>query len=426
MVNKYSNLSDTFCIYPFFNLNSNTDGSVKLCCNIRENDHIKKDNGSDYNLGHDSIDSIWNSDYMQTVRQNMLTGKPVKECKDCYRHEELSGSSSRTTSNSVYENNETIADNIDQFLTNGRVPVKQLASLELRLGNTCNLACNSCWGYSSSRVNQEKLAILDNLPAKHQYQTIWSVERQIPAAINHWFKTDVYKNNIQTVAASLERVYITGGEPTMIKENRTLLRNLIDTKNTNCLVSFTTNGTTADSELIDLLTQFPNNEIQISIDGIEDQAHYIRYPLDWKEFSSNVQTIAKLDNVNLVFYTVVNAYNLRSIDRIWHYLDSLSETRPIRWYPIFLDNPTMMRTTIWPRIMRKNIVELLKQSHAKLKFLPTYVDTSVFEKLFEYYDSEEYQESGLEKFIELNSILDQQRKTDWRQTFPELDSLIKC
>lgn len=426
MTNRYSSLSDTFCVYPFFNLNSNTDGSVKLCCNIRENSHIKRPDQSDYNLGHDSVESIWNSSHMQKVRQKMLTGQQVSECKDCYRHEELSGSSSRTTSNDQYADNNIIANNIDQFLTQGSIPAEKLASLELRLGNTCNLACNSCWGYSSSRVNQEKLTILNYLPKTHQYHRLWAIERSIPADINQWFRTDQYRNNIRSVATNLERIYLTGGEPTMIKENRTLLKNLIEFDNTNCFVSFTTNGTTADSELIDLLKNFPNNEIQISIDGVEEQAHYIRYPLDWQEFNSNVKTISQLDNINLVFYTVVNAYNFVSIDRIWSYLDNLAGLRPIRWYPIFLDNPDSMKTTIWPLELRKARALELKQRLTDLKFLTNFVDRSVFDKVFEYYSSVEFDPHGLGKFLEFNAIVDKERQTNWQKTFPELSSLIKC
>ena len=95
-------MSKTFCVFPFFNLNSNTDGSVKLCCNIRTNTHVKDHKGIEYNLGKDSIDSIWYSGYMNDVRRNMIDGVEIAECKDCYRQEELTGQSSRTSSNKFW------------------------------------------------------------------------------------------------------------------------------------------------------------------------------------------------------------------------------------------------------------------------------------------------------------------------------------
>ena len=416
--------SKTFCIYPFYNLNSNTDGSVKLCCNIRDNSHLKKIDNTDYNLGKDNIEEIWNGEHITDIRHKMLMGEKVYECKDCYRHEELSGSSSRTESNKQYLNNQNIIRAVNNFLINGSVSISNLNSLELRLGNTCNLACNSCWGYSSSKVNEERIKILKKEKENIKYQTMWSSEFSIPENINKWFKNDIYKKNIETVSTNLDRVYLTGGEPTLIKENRTLLRNLIDSGNTNCFVSFTTNGTTVDSELLDLMKHFPRSEIQISLDSIENQANYIRYPINWVEFTENVNKLSAISNIKIVFYTVVSAYNLFSIIDILNYVDSLSEHRPVGWYPIFLDNPDFLRTHIWSINTRKNAIEKIKFCVENLKSLKYYVGNDTFTKIYDYYHSEENQHHKLKEFVEYNFLLDTHRGTDFNQTFPELSCLI--
>ena len=416
--------SKTFCIYPFYNINSNTDGSVKLCCNIRDNSHVKKNDGTEYNLGKDSIDEIWNSDYLKNTRSKMLAGDKVNDCKDCYRHEELSGSSSRTQSNKQYLHNPKILKAVNDFIITHKVSITHLNSVELRLGNVCNLACNSCWGYSSSRVNDERMKILKQEDVTSKYRVLWSSELSIPDDINKWYKNSVYKANIETIAMNLERVYITGGEPTLIKENRTLLQNLIDSGNTNCFISFTTNGTTSDGELLDLLRHFTTSEIQISLDGIENQANYIRYPINWIEFNENVDKLSSMSNVKIVFYTVVSAYNLFSIIDILNYVDSLAAQRPISWYPIFLDNPSFLRTHIWPLNVRKNAIEKIKHCVENLKNLKYYVGTDTFQKIYDYYSNEEYQYNGINEFIEFNVLLDKHRSTNFYQTFPELTCLI--
>ena len=416
--------SKTFCIYPFYNINSNTDGSVKLCCNIRDNSHVKKNDGTEYNLGKDSIDEIWNSDYLKNTRSKMLAGEKVNDCKDCYRHEELSGSSSRTQSNKQYFHNPKILKAVNDFIITHKVSITHLNSVELRLGNVCNLACNSCWGYSSSRVNDERMKILKQEDVTSKYRVLWSSELSIPDDINKWYKNSVYKANIETIAMNLERVYITGGEPTLIKENRTLLQNLIDSGNTNCFISFTTNGTTSDGELLDLLRHFTTSEIQISLDGIENQANYIRYPINWIEFNENVDKLSSMSNVKIVFYTVVSAYNLFSIIDILNYVDSLAAQRPISWYPIFLDNPSFLRTHIWPLNVRKNAIEKIKHCVENLKNLKYYVGTDTFQKIYDYYSNGEYQCNGINEFIEFNLLLDKHRSTNFYQTFPELTCLI--
>ena len=415
-----STKSPTFCVFPFFNLNSNTDGSVKLCCNIRENTHIKKTDLTEYNLGHDNIEDIWASDYLNKIRRDMLLGNEVPDCKDCYKHERLSGSSSRTESNAFWLKKKNIVQKIDSYRFDDYL--EPVSSLELRLGNTCNLSCNSCWGYSSSKSNEERLQILKKEDTPVTFKKQWQSEFTIPKNINHWFKTDVYKDNIQKTSKHLNRVYITGGEPTLIKENRRLLQDLLDQGNKDCFVSFTTNGTQADSELLELLKQFPNNEIQISLDGVGLQAHYVRYPTDWQQLTQNISAIAAIPNVKIVFYTVISAYNLKSLSNILTYVDSIAAVRPVGWYPIMLDNPSYMSTHIWPRDVRgdaKIAIDYLPLSNLK-----KYVSQNVFQKVYDYYLADETYTDRIKQFKEYNEMNDRHRGTDFNSTFPELACLI--
>jgi MoaA/NifB/PqqE/SkfB family radical SAM enzyme len=225
---------------------------------------------------------------------------------------------------------------------------------------------------------------------------------------------------MQQVSTNIKRIYLTGGEPTLIKENRTLLKNLIDSKNTNCFVSFTTNGTMAEGELLDLMSHFPYNEIQISIDGIGNEGNYIRHPLNWENFDSNFNLIAALPNIKIVVYSVISAYNIFSLPDIWEYLDAKAEYRPIGWYPIFLDNPNYMRTTIWDHSIRADAITKMQDAVKKLKYLNQYVGNEVFEKVYEYYRSEEYQPGKIKEFLEFNKLLDKHRGTDFSSTFLEI------
>jgi sulfatase maturation enzyme AslB (radical SAM superfamily) len=95
---------------------------------------------------------------MNDVRRDMIDGVEIKECQDCYRQEELTGQSSRTSSNKFWLKKEHVQENINHFRDHKKL--NPVSSLELRLGNTCNLSCNSCWGYSSSKVNEERIQIM--------------------------------------------------------------------------------------------------------------------------------------------------------------------------------------------------------------------------------------------------------------------------
>jgi len=350
----------------------------------------------------------------------MLLGNEVSDCKDCYKHERLTGSSSRTESNTFWLKKKHIVQKIDSYRFDDYL--EPVSSLELRLGNTCNLSCNSCWGYSSSKSNEERLQILKKEDTPVTFKKQWQSEFSIPKNINHWFKTDVYKDNIQKTSKHLNRVYITGGEPTLIKENRRLLQDLLDQGNKDCFVSFTTNGTQADSELLELLKQFPNNEVQISLDGVGLQAHYVRYPTDWHQLTQNISAIAAIPNVKIVFYTVISAYNLKSLSNILTYVDSIAAVRPVGWYPIMLDNPSYMSTHIWPRDVRgdaKIAIDYLPLSNLK-----KYVSQNVFQKVYDYYLADETYTDRIKQFKEYNEMNDRHRGTDFNSTFPELVCLI--
>ena len=355
---------------------------------------------------------------MNNVRSRMLDGKELVECKDCYRHEATSGSSSRTSSNDFWLKKHHVQQNIANFIKDS--PLEPVSSLELRLGNTCNLTCNSCWGYSSSKVNEERVQLLKKKDLEQTFRNNWSIEEHIPKNINHWYKTEQYHKNIDAVSKTVNRIYITGGEPTLIKENRTLLRKLLDGGNKDCFVSFTTNGTQADGELIDLLREFPNNEIQISIDAVGDQAHYVRYPLDWTEFDANVKKLCAIPNVNIVFYTVVSAYNLYAISDILDYVDGLAEHRRVSWYPIFLDHPNYMHTHIWPLYHRQLARDHLIKTTNNLKYLLKHISIDAIKKVEEYYlNPAEYLDQQ-ENFRRFNARLDSVRGTNFTEIFKEL------
>jgi hypothetical protein len=254
------------------------------------------------------------------------------------------------------------------------------------------------------------------------FRNNWQNELHIPQDINRWFKTDVYQDNIKQATKKLDRVYITGGEPTLIKENRKLLQNLLDQDNQNCFVSFTTNGTQADSELLNLLRQFPNNEVQISIDGVGEQAHYVRYPTDWQQFTDNVTAIASIENVKIVFYTVISAYNMVSLKDILTYVDSVAAVRPVGWYPIFLDNPFYMSTHIWPKSAR--LASKVDLSCLELLNLKKYVSDDVFQKIYNYYLTDIEYLDRIPVFKDFNRVHDEHRGTNFEKTFSELLCLI--
>jgi hypothetical protein len=70
-------MSETYCVYPFINVHTNTDGRCKLCCHVYSEDYIQVD-GKDAVLGKTDWNNIWNSQYMLDVRANSGQTKTIK------------------------------------------------------------------------------------------------------------------------------------------------------------------------------------------------------------------------------------------------------------------------------------------------------------------------------------------------------------
>jgi MoaA/NifB/PqqE/SkfB family radical SAM enzyme len=381
--------TENFCILPFINLNTNTNGQLKLCCNIHTERHITWGESDDYkqfNFGIDSIDDIWNGAYLTDVRYRMMKDDGVEDCVGCKSSEKNTGFSPRTGQNQKWmikmanDGNflNDIYHNIKNFRSRGHLGNKPY-SYELRLGNQCNLKCNSCWSVSSSQVYDERKAQL----AKNEVPVFLrkSYEYEINQVETHdgkWFETAEFFDNFDRSAATLKRFYTTGGEPTLIKSNYKILEKLVEAENFGCKVEFTTNMTTYNPEFYNRLEKFDQVEAQVSIDGIGEYAEHIRYPTDWatvdKNFSKLLGVAKTKNHWNIVVYTVYQALNYDHIDKIWEYLAAKSREYDVAidWWPIPLDFPKHLSLAVVPQEARTAAdvrLDFYKYSNENKKFV---------------------------------------------------------
>ena len=177
------------------NLNSNTEGSVKLCCSINENLHVHDENEKELNFGTNSIEEIWNSEYMQTVRQQMLNGERPSACDVCWRLEDIGVQSSRQSAWQEFKHANYDLTEIKKI--NPPLP----SSLELRLGNFCNLRCNSCWSLSSDRIRDERYKIVKQKSSDDWLSEEWSKEVNLADQQNwRWWENPEFLSTIKKLA----------------------------------------------------------------------------------------------------------------------------------------------------------------------------------------------------------------------------------
>ena len=60
-MDKTKGESKNFCVMPWTNLATETNGKCKICCVVMTNKYIKKSDESDFHIQSDPIEDIWNS-----------------------------------------------------------------------------------------------------------------------------------------------------------------------------------------------------------------------------------------------------------------------------------------------------------------------------------------------------------------------------
>ena len=158
-----------------------------------------------------------------------------------------------------------IAPNIDLELLDDKKNFS-LKHVDLRWTNSCNQACVYCDENYSSKWAQEL-----NKPVKSNKQARQEV------------KDFVFENIEQ-----LENVYLAGGEPMLMKENKEFL-DLLERKNPDCTVRVNTNLSTTKTGIFESLCSFKNVHWTISVESIESEYEYIRHHGVWKDFESNLE-----------------------------------------------------------------------------------------------------------------------------------------
>ena len=440
------------------NLNNNTDGSMKICCAQNENLHLKKDDGSTFNVATDDIDEVWNSKHMRDIRKKLLNGEQIQECNVCWNVENLektyggheAPTSTRLDSiksymeeDGIYSHMKEVIENNIKMMDDDGFIKDTLNSLELRLGNHCNLKCTMCWGYSSSRINAERLDIVKKYGSK---MPVWLYDMWYPAEYNiskinmMWHENPQFLDNFKKVAPTLKRLYVTGGEPSIIKANDDMINHLIEIGNKECHVSFITNLTTWNINLYEKLSFFDKSEVQVSIDGYKESQEYIRYGSAWEDIETNFKRLIELpDKVRIQIYNVFQIYNMFETYKLMKWLDSLSLKRHVSFWPILIDQPLHLRSNIIPWSLRDKAMELYREFYDYSTYDNKYLDLhgaanriiSYLESDWEAHGSYGKYCQGVEQtevnqrymFYQYTNFMDRCRDTDFFKTFIQFEEL---
>ncbi len=388
-------MSENFCVMPFVH-SFVTPNTISPCCAYTK--QIKFNSKQQY----------WKSEQLKNIRQNMLENKRDSGCDICWKKEDRGFSSLRQHSNEIYA--KEISD-----VKKGIMPEHPLY-LDLRLGNLCNLKCRMCISEWSSQIAGE---ILDN-PNEDWIDT--------PTQKVYGLDDDSWET-IEIWIPYVKRVFMTGGEPTIIKRNLDYIDKIIETGHAEEVeLIFTTNATNINQKFIEASKKFKSVSFNVSIDAVGELANYIRNPSDWKTIEHNMNLL--YDNgMGVSFNTTIQWLNMTRLNEIFDFLKNTKISFGGIWFQLVTD-PFYLDPIYAPAFMKQKCVNdiehfllddyLSDPKHSDIltgQLKTTLIETKNF--LINNMNNTKH----TKEFLKRMAILDKIRKQDLFQVLPELKQI---
>ena len=409
--------NNSFCILPFIHLATRPDGKVKTCCNASMYDIG--------NLNEDDMETLWNSGDMKNLRLRMLKGERSSNCHKCYNEETVGHRSKRIMENQRWakQYGTEFKDVISKMKTDGSLPF-EINYFDFRPGTKCNLKCVICDPENSNLWVKDHKAIYPKLKSpqlKNYYK--WYNDSK---AHYDWYERSIIQRQIYGQLKNMTHLYFAGGEPLVIDEHYKILDRCIDTGYAkNMALRYNSNATTWRDGLFEQWKHFPSVQFFCSVDDIGKRNNYIRYPSQWEKVEKVFHTLDEQapENVRLSIACTVQIMNIYYIPDFIKWFLSKKFKRietpqfHLLHYPPQL-NPKVLPADFKRKLLQKYSDFLSTLDRERHKYI---VDR--LESILRFVADENLNHCFLD-FKEYINLLDQQRKTSFLTSFPELQEIF--
>lgn len=440
-----------FCILPFMVLNMRPHGTMKMCSQM--SDMRSKDLGvfegipktgtidtynsnlEHYNLNTDSIEEVWNSEFMQDFRRKKLNGEYIKHCEICYFDDNKGITSKRKSFiDEHYDEFEYLVKNAAE--NNGKMDFMPVWH-EWRVSSICNSGCRMCFPQTSSFLRKEWSKNIKSLPSTQANNVIGAIKLYDD---NGYLRDNpIFTKNLVKIGKEAKWIELHGGEPTADKRVWEMLDEITKSKsfnNNNIGLHMNTNCFSVKDYQIDIIRRFKKGSISLSIDAFGEENEYIRYPTPWSKIEENIVKFKGFPkDWNIKLHSTVMTYNAITMHRLLRWFSNYCEEHNI--HDIF-----WRHDSIWvPEYLRMHLVPS-KQRHDAAEKLQAILDENIWivkesllkERtihdinlliLFLKRDDVEIKQEWHEKFVDYTNALDKIRNQNVLDVFPHLDILMK-
>ncbi len=400
-----SEIPKNFCLLPFTTMLVRADSTCSVCC--LNSGTAKKENGEDFYLYQDSIKEAFHSPFFQELRASMLRGERHPSCVSCWETEDRGSPSKRTDDLMILK--ETLENFKNNILPDAPVDVS------LNLGTMCNLKCRICGPQSSSKWPQEYLDLygVDHIQRNNSTIQNMSPEESRALLINWPSRDPSFMNTLMEWLPHMVRLEFLGGEPFLNQKQFEIVKKSVEIGAAkNQLLHFVTNGSTYPEEAIrEHWPHFKSVNVNISVDGIEDQFEYQRYGAKWEEVLANIERYQSIECVKLVqIYISISIFSIYYLPEMFLHWSKRGLTVCIS----IVTNPHRFDIRVIPPALKEKIKQ--KFSGAKLLLNPQLKQT--LQTIEDFMMSEDKSELW-PRTIENIWFHDKYRKQKFADFFPE-------
>jgi len=376
----------SFCIYPWILYNDDLGYMTTFARSSQKITDIKSNldwkNDPDYN----------------NIRKKMLQGTKLPEfCSVCYDYESKGLDGYRRH------------DSLDYIAKLGIKNLDDLDNItspyfyEIRLSNKCNLMCRMCTPIHSHLIKREfrKFPELSrpgqNENSKVQYTSLDVVD--IPGLTEK------------------HTVYITGGEPTVMKELYEFMQLCIDAKRTDFRLTMTTNTQFMSEKLWRLAKHFPNLHFSISIDGYKEVNDYIRWKSSWDDIMRNVDRMVE-EGYGITWNHVPTIWGIHRTHELFEFV---SDRFP--FVGLYLQyNRVDLHSAFKSPLIQETIESMKRCQETKVYFNDGKDCRSGVDSFLEHYSNVDLDLDHLQKFFAWNDLMDHARGIQMKDYIPDLDA----
>ena len=392
----------TFCMMPWVHMHMWPAGYTYPCCMADPDLPIG-------NTQNQSLQDIWNGPEMRELRMNMLQDKKSDICRRCYELEDSGVWTLRKSANENFKNHKV---KVEETSDDGSAGNVNLAYMDIRFSNLCNLKCRSCGPqFSSSWFEDHK-----QLYGKLNHEKILKVRDDM---LN-------FMDELEPLLDSVERVYWAGGEPLIVEEHYRILDKWIEMGKHDVVMDYTTNFTQMrfkKKSIFEYWNAFDDVRVAASLDANHARGEYLRKNMDWAQVVQNRRDmIEQCPHVYFEITPTVSAYNVLNLPdfhKEW-IEEGLLQPRAVR-INILLD-PSYMRLQILKPHMKDAV---RKRYDEHIDYLKQFDDVGSvindYKNVLNFLDNDRTDEIEMFKFK--TNRIDRLRDENVFEVFPELGDL---